>query len=111
MRFYVIVLIFFSSTISVIALYESKLGKIDAGATLKLSYDSRVFGMPSNEFQAVKDSNSTNSINPSRLQRVKTISSLHFSPAVHFTNKFGLLKIKGARWCPNITISSKRRHE
>ena len=95
MRFYVIVLIFFSSTISVIALYESKLGKIDAGATLKLSYDSRVFGMPSNEFQAVKDSNSTNSINPSRLKSEDDFI-VTFSPAVHFTNKFGLLKIRGS---------------
>ena len=35
-------------------LYEGKVGRIDASAALKLSYDSLVFGMPSNEFEAVK---------------------------------------------------------
>ena len=37
-------------------LYEGKVGRIDASAALKLSYDSLVFGMPSNEFEAVKKS-------------------------------------------------------
>ena len=40
-------------------LYEGKVGRIDASAALKLSYDSLVFGMPSNEFDAVKKSNSS----------------------------------------------------
>jgi hypothetical protein len=40
-------------------LYEGKVGRIDASAALKLSYDSLVFGMPSNEFEAVKKSKSS----------------------------------------------------
>ena len=78
------------------ALYESKLGKIDASATLKVAYDSRVFGMPSDEFKSVKDSDPVDSgINPSRLESEHDFI-LTFSPAVHFTNKLGLFKIKGS---------------
>ena len=78
------------------ALYESKLGKIDASATLKVAYDSRVFGMPSDEFKSVKDSDPVDSgINPSRLESEHDFI-LTFSPAVHFTNKLGLFKINGS---------------
>ena len=69
-------------------LYEGKVGRIDASAALKLSYDSLVFGMPSNEFDAVKKSNSS-LINPDRLESEDDFI-LTFSPAVHFTNKLGL---------------------
>lgn len=77
------------------ALYEGKLGSIGASASLKLAYDSLVFGMPSNEFNAVKDSNGSNGINPSRLESEDDFI-LTFSPTVHFTNKLGLFKINGS---------------
>jgi hypothetical protein len=77
------------------ALYEGKLGRIDASATLKASYDSRVFGMPSDEFKSVKDSNGSAGINTSRLESEDDFI-LSFSPAVHFTNKLGLFKISGS---------------
>jgi hypothetical protein len=77
------------------ALYEGKLGRIDASATLKASYDSRVFGMPSDEFKSVKDSNGSAGINTSRLESEDDFI-LTFSPAVHFTNKLGLFKISGS---------------
>jgi hypothetical protein len=87
---------FFSCAITAFGLYESKLGKIDASASLKLAYDSRVFGMPSNEFQDVKnDANSSSSINPNRLKSEDDFI-ITFSPAVHFTNKLGLFKISGS---------------
>ena len=95
MKLYNLLFIFFSSTITAFALYESKLGRIDASASLKVAYDSRVFGMPSNEYQAVKDSNISASINPNRLESEDDFI-ITFSPAVHFTNKFGLLKISGS---------------
>ena len=77
------------------ALYEGKLGRIDASATLKATYDSRVFGMPSDEFKSVKDSNGSAGINTSRLESEDDFI-LTFSPAVHFTNKLGLFKISGS---------------
>ena len=95
MRLYTLLFIFFSSTITTFALYESKFGKIDASASLKVAYDSRVFGMPSNEFNAVKNSGGSTGINTDRIESEDDII-LTFSPAVHFTNKFGLLKISGS---------------
>ena len=80
---------------SLIAFYEGKVGRIDASATLKAAYDSRVFGMPSDEFQAVKDSGGSSGINTSRLESEHDFI-LTFSPAVHFTNKLGLFKINGS---------------
>ena len=82
-------------TASLFALYEGKVGRIDASATLKAAYDSRVFGMPSDEFQAVKDSVGSSGINTSRLESEHDFI-LTFSPAVHFTNKLGLFKINGS---------------
>ena len=75
-------------------LYEGKVGRIDASAALKLSYDSLVFGMPSNELEAVKKSKSS-LINPDRLESEDDFI-LTFSPAVHFTSKLGLFKITGS---------------
>ena len=95
MRLYTLLFIFFSSTITTFALYESKLGKIDASASLKVAYDSRVFGMPSNEFNAVKNSGGSTGINTDRIESEDDFI-ITFSPAVHFTNKFGLLKISGS---------------
>jgi len=69
-------------------------GRIDASATLKAAYDSRVFGMPSDEFKSVKN-DKTGKINTSRLESEHDFI-LTFSPAVHFTNKLGLFKINGS---------------
>jgi hypothetical protein len=82
-------------TSSMFAFYEGKVGKIDASATLKAAYDSRVFGMPSDEFKSVKDSGGSSGINTSRLESEHDFI-LTFSPAVHFTNKLGLFKINGS---------------
>ena len=87
--------IFTFACTSFAVLYEGKLGSIGASASLKLAYDSLVFGMPSNEFNAVKDSNGSNGINPSRLESEDDFI-ITFSPTVHFTNKLGLFKIKGS---------------
>ena len=81
-------------TNSLIAFYEGKVGRIDASATLKAAYDSRVFGMPSNEYESVKN-DKTGKINTSRLESEHDFI-LTFSPAVHFTNKLGLFKINGS---------------
>ena len=85
----------FSCAVSAFGLYESKLGKIDASASLKLAYDSRVFGMPSDEFNAVRESGGTTGINTDRIKSEDDFI-ITFSPAVHFTNKLGLFKIKGS---------------
>ncbi|MEK9772864.1 MAG: outer membrane beta-barrel protein [Opitutae bacterium] len=95
MRLFIFWLCALSSASTAFALYESKLGKIDASASLKLAYDSRVFGMPSNEFKAVQDSNGSTGINPNRLESEHDFI-ITFSPAVHFTNKLGLFKITGS---------------
>ena len=95
MRLFIYITCALLHTSVLFALYESKLGKIDASATLKAAYDSRVFGMPSDEFQSVKDSNGSTGINTSRLESEHDFI-LTFSPAVHFTNKLGLFKINGS---------------
>ena len=56
MRLFICFICLLVQTTSLIAFYEGKVGRIDASAALKLSYDSLVFGMPSNEFEAVKKS-------------------------------------------------------
>ena len=80
---------FFSCAVTAFGLYESKLGKIDASASLKLAYDSRVFGMPSDEFNAVRQSGGSAGINTDRIESEDDFI-ITFSPAVHFTNKLGL---------------------
>jgi hypothetical protein len=77
------------------ALYDGKLGRISTSASLKVAYDSRVFGMPSDEFKSVRDSNGSSTINTSRLESEDDFI-LTFSPTVHFTNKLGLFKISGS---------------
>jgi len=67
MRLFICFICLLVQTTSLIAFYEGKVGRIDASAALKLSYDSLVFGMPSNEFEAVKKSKSS-LINPDRLE-------------------------------------------
>jgi len=95
MRLFIYITCALLQTSVLFALYESKLGRIDASATLKAAYDSRVFGMPSDEFQSVKDSKGSTGINTSRLESEHDFI-LTFSPAVHFTNKLGLFKINGS---------------
>jgi len=95
MRLFIYITCALFQTSVLFALYESKLGRIDASATLKVAYDSRVFGMPSDEFKSVKDSNGSTGINTSRLESEHDFI-LTFSPAVHFTNKLGLFKINGS---------------
>ena len=90
---YFIGLFVFSSTS--FGLYEGKLARLDASAALKLAYDSRVFGMPSDEFEAVKKSGGGPIINTDRLKSEDDFI-LTFSPAVHFSSKFGLFKIAGS---------------
>ena len=85
----------FCLSIFCFGLVDGKWGKLDASATLKLAYDSRVFGMPSNEFSAIKESGGGNGINVSRLESEDDFI-LTFSPALHFTNKLGLLKVSGS---------------
>ena len=85
---------FFSSIC--FGIYEGKLGRIDASASLKIAYDSLVFGMPSNEFSAIKNiDGNASGINPSRLKSEEDFI-LSFTPAVHFSNKLGLFKISGS---------------
>jgi hypothetical protein len=76
-------------------LVDGKFGKLDASAMLKLAYDSRVFGMPSNEFSKIKENGGANGINVNRLESEDDFI-LTFSPALHFTNKLGLLKVSGS---------------
>jgi hypothetical protein len=95
MRLFIFLVCAIMHPLTSFALYEGKLGRIDASATLKARYDSRVFGMPSDEFKSVKDSNGSAGINTSRLESEDDFI-LTFSPAVHFTNKLGLFKISGS---------------
>ena len=95
MRLFIFLVCAIMHPLTSFALYEGKLGRIDASATLKATYDSRVFGMPSDEFKSVKDSNGSAGINTSRLESEDDFI-LSFSPAVHFTNKLGLFKISGS---------------
>ena len=94
MRLFICFICVLVQTTSLIAFYEGKVGRIDASATLKAAYDSRVFGMPSNEYESVKN-DKTGKINTSRLESEHDFI-LTFSPAVHFTNKLGLFKINGS---------------
>ena len=94
MRLFICFFCVLMQTFPLFALYEGKVGRIDASATLKAAYDSRVFGMPSDEFKSVKN-DKTGKINTSRLESEHDFI-LTFSPAVHFTNKLGLFKINGS---------------
>jgi hypothetical protein len=95
MRLFIFLICAIVHPLTSFALYEGKLGRISTSASLKAAYDSRVFGMPSDEFKSVKDSNGSSSINTSRLESEDDFI-LTFSPAVHFTNKLGLFKISGS---------------
>ena len=94
MRLFILTLCYSVCACTSFALYESKLARIDASGTLKLSYDSRVFGMPSNELKAVQDG-SAPGINPNRIESEDDFI-ITFSPAVHFKSKLGLFQISGS---------------
>ncbi len=73
-------------------LIDGKLGTVTAGASMTATYDSRVFAMPTSEFNKIRDGN---------LSNISEIESeddfiLTFSPALHFANKIGLLKLSGS---------------
>jgi len=83
---------FLPSCIPLFALVEGRYGKLDASLTLKTTYDSRVFAMSTNQFNTIRDGNNS-SINEIESEDDFIIS---FSPALHFSNKLGLLKISGS---------------
>lgn len=72
------------------ALVEGKFGKLDLSASLRATYDSKVFAMPSNSFNEIKSSGRSNEIES------EDDFILSFSPAMHFSNKFGLLRLSGS---------------
>jgi hypothetical protein len=72
------------------ALVEGKFGKLDLSASLRATYDSKVFAMPSNSFNEIKSSGRSNEIES------EDDFILSFSPAMHFSNKIGLLKLSGS---------------
>jgi len=76
-------------------LIEGHLGKLDASASLGVTYDSRVFMLPSNEFSAIKKSEGSAAVPVSEMKSEDDLI-ITFSPAMHYTNKFGLLKISGS---------------
>jgi len=72
------------------ALVEGKFGKLDVSASLRATYDSKVFAMPSSSFNEIKTSGRSNEIES------EDDFILSFSPAMHFSNKIGLLKLSGS---------------
>ena len=71
------VCLFFLICSNAYALFEGKLGKVDASATLDATYDSRVFGVSTENFQQMKT------------DKVESEDDfiLKFSPALHFSKK------------------------
>jgi hypothetical protein len=76
------------------AIYEGKHLKVSSSATLKATYDSKVFAMPTNDFNTIRESNSSG-ITASELKSEDDFI-ISFSPALHFSSKLGLLKISGS---------------
>jgi len=72
------------------ALVEGKLGKLDVSASLRATYDSKVFAMPTKDFNEIRKKNVSTEIES------EDDLILSFSPAVHFSNKVGLLKLSGS---------------
>ena len=91
----------FSFVSNCLGLVEGKLGRVDASASLGLTYDSRVFMLPTNEFNAIKDSNGSSTVPVNEMKSEHDLI-LNFSPALHFTSKLGLLKISGSA---GVTVS------
>ena len=80
----------FLQTNHLFALVEGNFGKLDVSATLRATYDSKVFAMPSKNFNKIRESNVSNEIES------EDDFILSFSPAMHFSNKIGLLKLSGS---------------
>ena len=68
--------------------------KLDSSATLKATYDSKVFAMPTEDFNKIRETNSSG-ITASELKSEDDFI-ISFSPALHFSSKLGLLKISGS---------------
>lgn len=81
-----------TSNLVLAALVDGKYGTVTAGASLKASYDSRVFAMSSSQFNEILRSNT-----PSMTEiESEDDFILTFSPALYFTKKLGLFKISGS---------------
>jgi hypothetical protein len=76
------------------AIYEGKHLKLDSSATIKATYDSKVFAMPTEDFNEIRKRNSSG-ITASELKSEDDFI-ISFSPALHFSSKLGLLKISGS---------------
>ena len=74
------------------ALIDGKLGTVTAGATLKATYDSRVFAISSTEFSERKNNSTAGS---SELESEDDFI-ISFSPTLNFASKFGLIKLSGS---------------
>ena len=99
MKITVIVLLFgfvFCKANHLFGLAEGKFGKLDVSASLRATYDSKVFAMPTSNFNQIRGSDSNASgITTSELKSEDDFI-LSFSPAMHFSNKIGLLKLSGS---------------
>ena len=74
------------------ALVDGKFGTLTSGASLKASYDSKVFAMPSSQFNEILRNNT-----PSMTElESEDDFIITFSPALHFIKKLGLFKISGS---------------
>ena len=73
---------------------DTPLGKIDFSASLSGIYDSRVFGVSSNMFNASRTGSNPNI--PSHELESEDDFILKFSPAVHLSKKVSLLKFSGS---------------
>ena len=94
---FILTFLLFAFNSSCLGLIEGKFGKLDASASVGLTYDSRVFMLPSNEFSAIKKTEgSGNAAVPANEMKSEDDLIITFSPAMHYTNKFGLLKISGS---------------
>ncbi len=76
---------------------NSLLGQIRVGASASATYDSRVFGIPSNYYNSLKSSGG----NPNTGIATNELKSeddfiLKFSPAVHMAKKISLVQISGS---------------
>ena len=87
------------------ALIDGKLGTVTAGATLKATYDSRVFAISSTEFSERKNNSTAGS---SELESEDDFI-ISFSPTLNFASKFGLLKLSGSAGSMSFSILSITR--
>ena len=79
------ILLSLTFTINVNAFVEGKFGKLEASATLRGEYDSRVFGISTNSFQGAKSSNSP--LIAANELKSEDDFLISLSPALHFTKQ------------------------